>query len=256
MVTREGSNKERIFRDALPDWHIHRRDPSFNEPNLEAIAPRDESRTVFIAEAKAREDAAMVAALCGTVNLLTEGAEVTHSEKGELYIYNDTEQHVHLPDGSLVVLDKPEGDPVEWAMHSPDAMIQSGNNVEIITALSGMLCNDGRVSEPKSVIVRVAATMRDFTREELVEYAKGSGSKTIPDTAGGISMANGGRSFYDTGKPLTVSVQDSLESEPVELLHFNTWAHVPDAALKPFICGAFEPALTRLVEKSFQQLTH
>jgi len=92
--------------------------------------------------------------------------------------------------------------------------------------------------------------MRPFTREELIDYANGSGKTIIPLTGGGISPSNGGRRFYDTTKPLTVSVQDSLDAEPEELLRYERWDHLPDEVLRPFTCGAVEPAVIRLVNKT------
>ena len=251
IVTREGSNKDKIFRDALPGWHIHRKDPSFYEAPIESAAPKGQERTVFISREKARTDMELVGALIGSADMLAGEADIRHIGKGELFLYNDTEQFIHDQDGNLTIHDKPEGDPVEWAKHSPDAMAQSGKTIEIVTALTGILKTEEGIGEPQTVIVRVEASMRPFTRDELVKYAETeNGRRVITETAGGISLANGGRSFYDTTKPLTVSVQEGLDAEPQELLHYSTWTHVPDAALKPFICGAFEPAVVRLVEKT------
>ncbi len=251
MVTRNGGyNKDRIFQAAMPEWNITRRDPIVNERLIQEFAPTTEERPVFISEAKARLDAPWVAAVCLIAELFTEYAKVTRSKVGLVYLYADSVQFIHEPDGTLTIHEKPVGDAVEWAEHSPDAIAQSGKTVEIVSALTAIRCSPDGVSDPATVIVRAKATMRPFTRPELVEYAKGSGRTVIPDTAGGISLANGGRQFYDTSKPLTISVQDSITDEPKEMLSFDDWSHVPDAALRPFVCGAFEPAVVRLVGKT------
>lgn len=251
IVTKDGMySKDRTFRSAMPDWSISQKRPLFDESQIQLTAPNDESRPVYIAEGKARMDASWVSAICGISESMIEEATRVKSENGHVYLYADTVQFVHEPDGSLTIHEKPAGDPVVWAQTSPDAISQSGKTIEIVSALTGIYCDKNGVSEPKTVIVRVESTMRPFTREELVEYAKGSGNKTIPETAGGISLANGGRQFHDTSKPLIVSVQDSLDSTPKELLRYETWAHIPDGALRPFICGAFEPAVIQLVNKA------
>jgi predicted house-cleaning NTP pyrophosphatase (Maf/HAM1 superfamily) len=251
MVTKEGKySKDRTFKRALPDWSIEQKTPLFDETQIQLTAPRDESRPVYIAEGKAKMDASWVSAVCGLSDAMISEAQKIKSENGHIYLYADTVQFVHEPDGSLTIHEKPAGDPVVWAETSPDAIAQSGKTIEIVSALTAIRCDKNGASEPKTVIVRAQATMRPFTREELVEYAKGSGNKTIPETAGGISLANGGRHFHDTGKPLIISVQDGLDSEPKEMLRYETWAHVPDDALRPFICGAFEPAVLRLVDKT------
>lgn len=251
IVTKNGGyQKDRIYQSALPGWEINRKDPGFQEWKIKETAPRDESRPVYIAEGKAMADAAWVAAIAGISEEMIEEAKKIQSEHGHIYLYTDSVQFVHQPDGTVTLHEKPKGDPVVWASTAPEAMDQSGKTVEIVSALTAVHADKTGVSEPKTVMVRAKATMREFTREELVEYAKGSGNKIIPDTGGGISLANGGRQFYDTSKPLTIFVQDSLTSEPVEMLRYETWAHVPDVALRPFICGAFEPAIIRLVEKT------
>jgi hypothetical protein len=251
IVTRNGGyQKDRTFQRAMPEWQITRKEPTFDEAQIQKTAPHDESRPVYISEQKARMDAAWVSAMCGAANAVTEGAKKVSKDGGHLYLYTDSIQFIHEPDGTRSHHEKPIGDPVEWAQNSPDALAQSGKTVEIVSSLTAIRCDKNGVSEPATVIVRAQATMRPFGREELVEYAKGSGKNVIPDTAGGISLANGGRQFYDTNKPLTISVQDGLDSKPSELMRFETWGTVPDDVLRPFTCGAFEPAVIRLAQKT------
>ncbi len=251
IVTHNGSNKEAIFRTALPGISIDGRDPRFDEERIQRMAPHTERRPVYISEEKAREDAAWVSAACGTATAFTEDARVIPEGKDRIYLYADTVQFVHEPNGSLTILEKPHQEPVDWATNSPEAMAQSGKDVEIVNALTAIRCGgDGRVSDPKTVIVRVHAHMRPYTRADVIAYAKGSGNHTMPNDAGGISLANGGRHFYDTDKPLIVTVQDSIDANESELFRFDTWALVPDRVLRPFICGAIEPAVIRLVDKT------
>jgi|GEM_PF-703831 predicted house-cleaning NTP pyrophosphatase (Maf/HAM1 superfamily) len=251
IVTKNGGyQKDRIYQSALPEWEITRKEPSFSEWRIKQDAPHTEARPVYIAEGKAREDAAWVSAVCGLSDVMVSEAQKIKSDRGHMYLYTDSVQFVHQPDGSISIHEKPQGDPVVWAATAPEAMDQSGKTIEIVSALTAIRCDKSGISEPQTVMVRAQASMRPFTREELVEYAKGSGNKIIPDTGGGISLANGGRQFFDTSKPLIISVQDGLGQEPKELLRYETWAHIPDAALRPFICGAFEPAVIRLAEKT------
>ncbi len=250
IVTRNGSNKDAIFQAALPGWHIDRKEPGFDETRIQRMAPHTEIRPVFIAEEKAREDAAWVSAICGTAEAYTAGARVIPDGKDRIYLYTDSVQFVHEDDGSLTILEKPHQDPDTWASQSAEAMAQSDKDVEIVNALTAVRCGKDGVSEPKTVILRVHAHMRPYTRDEVVAYAKGSGRKSVENDAGGISLANGGRHFYDTDRPLVVSVQDSIEGNESELFRFDSWALVPDRVLRPFICGAIEPAVVRLVQKT------
>lgn len=251
IVTHDGSNKTSIYQESLPGWQIKRREPSYDEERIQLMAPQTDKRPVFIAQEKAREDAPWVAAFCGIVEeLASEGGTLISRNHDRIYLYTDTVQVVHNPDGKELVLEKPKWDPLTWATASSEAMAQSGKDVEIVSALSALRCTPDGISAPSTVIVRVKATMQPYTREDIVAFAKESGANTIPETAGGISLANGGRHFYDTGKPLVVELLDSLESKPVELMRFETWSDLPDSTLRPFICGALEPALTRVVAKT------
>ena len=91
--------------------------------------------------------------------------------------------------------------------------------------------------------------MRPFTREDVISYAN-TPDNTIASTSGGLSMANGARAFLDRQKPLIIGVADSMGEEPREIVRYSTWEHLTNAELKPYICGAFEPAILRLVEKT------
>ena len=51
-------------------------------------------------------------------------------------------------------------------------------------------------------------------------------------------------------KPLVVSVADSMDDIPQEIIRYATWEHVTNAELKPFICGAVAPAIDKLLEKT------
>lgn len=251
IVTRNGGyQKDRSFQSALPEWHVTRREPTFDEDQIHLTAPHDESRPVYISEQKAREDAAWVAALCGSAEEIVTEAKQIQTREGKMYLYTDSMQFVFEPDGTTSRYEKPIGDPVMWALSSPDALAQSGKSIEIVSSLTAVRCDANGVSEPQTVLVRVRATMRPYTRQELVEYAKGSGKNVIPDTAGGISLSNGGRHFYDTSKPLIISTQDGLGATTTEMLRFETWDNIPDDVLRPFTCGAFEPAVIRLAQKT------
>lgn len=251
-VVTQNANKENIFRDALVGWKIDGKEPTFDELRIQSMAPRNERRPVYISEEKARQDAAWVSAVCGMADACTNDAVKIPDGKDHIYLYTDTVQFVHEPNGALTILEKPHmTDPVDWAATTSEAMSQSGKDVEIVNALTAIRCDkDGGVSDPKTVIVRAKAHMRPYTREEIVSYAKGSGNHTVLHDAGGISLANGGRHFYDTEQPLIITVQDAIDGKESELFRFDTWALVPDLVLRPFICGAVEPAVMRLVNKT------
>lgn len=249
VTSSDGHNKAEVFQKWLPDWEIGHREPLFNEDKIHKTAPRDEHRPQVIAEHKAKDDIAMAQAISGIANAIVENADLYTDGDEKMLLYTDTVQLVHVSDTETAILEKPVGDPLEWATNSPEAMIQSGKDIEIINALTGIRAGKNGVSEPATVILHVKATMRPFTREDIVAYAKTPGN-TIAQTSGGISMANGGRSFLDMDKPLIVSVADSMDDIPTEIIRYDTWHHVPNAALKPFICGAVEPAVERLVAKT------
>jgi len=249
VTSKDGNNKAEIFRARLPNWTITRRDPLYSEDRIHESALHTEYRPQVIAERKAKDDIAMAQAISGMANVIVEDGDMYTGGEEKMLLYTDTVQLVHFDDDKVAVLEKPVGDPVQWAISSPEAVIQSGKDIEIVNAMTGIRTGKDGISEPATVILRVQATMRPFTREEVVTYAKQSDS-TISATSGGLSMANGARSFLDMKKPLVVSVADSMGDAPQELVRYTTWEHVPNEELKPFICGAFEPALSRLVEKT------
>lgn len=249
VTSSDGHNKAQVFQKWLPDWQIGHREPLFNEMAIHEIAPHDEHRPQVIAEHKAKDDIAMAAAISGAADAIVENGDLYTYGDEKMLLYTDTVQLVHVSDTEIAILEKPEGDPVEWAMHSPEAVIQSGKDIEIINALTGIRTGKNGVSEPATVILHVKATMRPFTREEVVAYAK-SPHNTVSATSGGLSMANGARSFLDMSKPLVIGVADSMDEAPTELYRYETWDHLTNAELKPFICGAVEPALIKLVEKT------
>lgn len=249
VTSKDGHNKADVFQKWLPDWHIGHREPFFNENNIHEYAPVNEHRPQAIAEQKAHDDIAIAQAISTIARNLVEDADLYTDGDERLMLYTDTVQLVHVSDTEIAILEKPEGDPLSWAMNSPEAVIQSGKDIEIINALTGIRIGKAGVSEPQTVILHVKASMRPFTREDIINYAKTPGN-TIAQTSGGISMANGGRSFLDMDKPLVVSVADSMSDTPEEIQRYETWHHLSNADLKPFICGAVEPAIARLVEKT------
>ncbi len=249
VTSSDGHNKAEIFQKWLPNWKIGHREPLFNEARIHETAPHDEHRPQAIAERKAKDDIALAQAISGIANAIVENGDLYTDGDEKMLLYTDTVQLVHVSDTEIAILEKPEGDPVEWAMHSPDAIIQSGKDIEIINALTGVRAGKNGVSEPATVILHVRATMRPFTREDIINYAKTPGN-TVAQTSGGISMANGARSFLDMTKPLVIGVADSMDQEPTEIVRYDTWNHLTNAELKPYICGAVEPAIVRLVEKT------
>jgi hypothetical protein len=250
VTSSDGNNKATIFQKWLPNWNISHREPLFDENHIHETAPHDQNRPQAIAERKAKDDITMAQAISGIANAIVENGDLYTNGAEKLLLYTDTVQLVHVSDDEIAILEKPVGDPLEWATHSPEAMIQSGKDIEIINALTGIRTGKDGVSEPATVILHVKATMRPFTREDIIAYAN-TPNNTIVATSGGISMANGGRSFLDTDKPLVVSIAESMDDpQPVEVARYDTWDHVPDSDLKPLICGAVEPAIARLVEKT------
>ena len=249
VTSSDGNNKADVFQKWLPNWKISHREPLFNELQIHESAPHNEHRPQVIAERKAKDDITMAQAISGIAKAIVENGNLYTVGEEKLFLYTDTVQLVHVSDTEVAILEKPEGDPVEWAMYSPEAVIQSGKDIEIINALTGIRTGKHGVSEPATVILHVKATMRPFTREDVVAYAT-SPKNTVSATSGGLSMANGARSFLDMTKPLVIGVADSMDDTPTEVVRYATWDHLTNAELKPFICGAVEPAIIRLVEKT------
>jgi hypothetical protein len=248
VTSSDGHNKAAVFQKTLADWSIGHREPLFNEDEIHKIAPRNERRPQVIAEHKAKDDIAVAQAMSGMANAIVENADLYTMGEEKMLLYTDTIQLVHVNENEIAILEKPVGDPVEWAMNSPEAIIQSGKDIEIVNALTGVRVGKQGVSEPVTVLLRVKATMRPFTREDIVNYAKTPGN-TVSQTSGGISMANGGRSFLDTDKPLTVTYGYPDGDEHL-YKRYETWHDVPSSELKPYICGAVEPALVQLLQKA------
>ena len=82
-------------------------------------------------------------------------------------------------------------------MYSPEAVIQSGKDIEIINALTGIRTGKHGVSEPATVILHVKATMRPFTREEVVAYATSPKIPYLLHPAGCPWQTVHGRFGYD-----------------------------------------------------------
>lgn len=244
-----GHNKADVFKTRLPGWEISQREPLFNEDAIHQNAPQNEYRPQRIAEQKAKDDMTMAHAISYIADSIVKDADLYVSGPERLLLYTDTVQLVHVSDTEVAILEKPEGDPQEWARNSPEAMIQSGKDVEIVNALTGVRTGKDGVSEPATVMLRVQFTAKSFTREDIIEYANHA-DNTIAQTSGGLSVANGARHLYDMNKPLVVSIADSMDDTPTEIMRFDTWDHLTGADLKPFICGAFEPAILRLAEKT------
>lgn len=249
VTSKDGHNKADVFQRSLPNWSIGHREPFFNELQIHESAPHDAHRPQVIAEQKARDDIAIAQTISSLAKTIVEDADLYTLGEEKMLLYTDTIQLVHVNDRDVAILEKPVGDPLMWAMHSPEAVIQSGKDIEIINALTGIRVGKSGVSEPKTVILHVRATMKPFTRQDVIIYAKDS-INTISQTSGGLSMANGAGSFLDKNKPLIVGIADTMDDEPVEVMRYNTWHHLTKEDLKPLICGAVEPAITRLVEKT------
>src|SRR3989344_841147 len=248
VTSKDGHNKADVFQKSLPNWTIGHREPFFNELQIHEAAPHDAHRPQAIAERKAKDDIAIAHAISSLAKTIAEDGDVYTLGEDKMLLYTDTVQLVHLNDTDVAILEKPVGDPLAWAMHSPEAVIQSGKDIEIINALTGIRVGKNGISEPKTVILHVRATMRPFTREDVISYAK-SENNTIASTSGGLSMANGARSFLDMSKPLIIGIADTMDDEPVEIARYTTWHHLTKEDLKPYICGAVEPAIARLAEK-------
>lgn len=244
-----GHNKADVFKTRLPNWKISQREPLFNEDDIHEHAPHNEHRPQRIAEQKAKDDTTLAHAISHIADTIVSDADLYTAGTEKMLLYTDTVQLVHVNASDSAILEKPVGDPLVWAASSPDAVIQSGKDVEIVNALTGIRTGKDGISEPKTVMLRVKFTAKPFTREDIISYANNP-DNTISQTSGGLSVANGARNFYDMDKPLVVSIADSMDEEPVEIMRFDTWHHLTKEDLRPFICGAVEPAIERLVEKT------
>lgn len=249
VTSADGHNKADVFKARLANWNITQREPFFNEHEIHDRAPHNEHRPQMIAEHKAKDDVVMAAAISRIADAIVEDGSLYTNGSEKLLLYTDTVQMVHTNDTDIVMLEKPVGDSIEWAKHSPEALIQSGKDVEIVNALTGIRTGKDGIGEPKTVMLRVRFTARPFTREDIIVYAQHP-NNTISQTSGGLSVANGARYLYDMQKPLTVSIADTMDDKPVEIMRYDTWEHLTKDDLKSFICGAFEPAVIRLVEKT------
>ncbi len=252
VTSSDGHNKATVFETHLPGWNISHREPFFNEVAIHDRAPHTEHRPQVIAEHKAKDDVTIAQAMSLIADTVTRDGTVYTNGAEKMMLYTDTVQMVHVngkDDMDIVMLEKPTEDPVTWATNSPEAMIQSGKDVEIVNALTGIRVGKDGVGEPKTVMLRVRFSAKPFTREQIIAYANTPGN-TIAQTSGGLSVANGAREFYDMDKPLVVSMANNMDEIPTEIMRFDTWHHLTKADLKPFICGAVEPAIARVVEKT------
>jgi len=248
VTSANGNNKADIFKTRLPAWQITYREPFFNEAAIHERAPQNEHRPQVIAEYKAKDDVMLAAAMSRIADAIVQDGTLYTNGAEQILLYTDTVQMVHVSDAKKIILEKPVGDPLLWATYSPEAMIQSGRDVEIVNALTGIRTGKDGIGEPKTVMLRVRYMAKPFTREDVIAYANNP-DNTITHTSGGLSVANGARHLYDMDKPLVVSIADSMDEEPVEIMRFDTWHHLTKDELKSFICGAVEPAVEQLTKK-------
>ena len=249
VTSADGNNKADIFQAWLPHYKITQRDPFYNEFQIHDRAPHTEHRPQVIAEHKAKDDIVLAQAISRIADNIVHDADLYTFGQERMLLYTDTVQLVHLDDTHIAMLEKPTAEPLEWAKYSPEATIQSGKDVEIINALTGIRIGKDGVGEPETVMLRVRYSAKPFTREDIIAYAKDP-TNSIAHTSGGLSLSNGARHFYDMTKPLVVSMADTMDDEPIEIMRYDTWEHLTSKELKPLICGAVEPAVMRLVQKT------
>lgn len=156
-------------------------------------------------------------------------------------LYQDTDQ---VTDGR--VLGKPHPNIIQWA-NNGEMMFQSGKPVEMWIALTALSATD-LSREPVTLATRLRVTMRPYSRAEIMDYLRHH-LQSVKNTAGGISLCNGGLPFYDPGKPLEVHLIDPAAGTEEPIVRYDTWHDRTREDLRPYVYGTYERIFERLLEK-------
>lgn len=258
VLITESTSKVNAFKHACgKDIGILHRRPVTDEKKLSSMVGYDSHRARNIAERKLLASLSPVLmggvlgyldqfirdGQLGTLELIESGRVIQVVTDSVQVVYNDL-------GGIEYVLEKPNPTVEDW-MERGDHLLQSGKKVGIITAISGIplpTSPSHYTPLPQTVLVTTRATMGYIDEKEFLAYLNNGGRKTIAETAGGFSLCNGARRFYED-IPLTVSYQDGLQEDPTIIFQCNDWKAHTRENLFPFVYGTFKEAMDGLVEK-------
>ena len=240
------------IRDSLSPDRVRQVPFGFTESTIHKPINSSPSEWPFeVAKEKALQDIAGLLVL-GTVNNVAHKdlvGEITSRPGRTIRLYSDTVQvsyDADSPDDTPRVLEKPPS--LEQWITDPDngALLQSGKNFEICTALTGIdLTNP--LAHPATVLVRVAGKMRPYTMDDVMNIINKHGAHDVTMAAGGISIQNGGTELYDKTEPLRCYIQTDPNVAPRLAFEIPTWDHLDLKTLRRFVYGAVPEALQALI---------
>lgn len=242
--------KHRSFAANFSDWAVNQLPSEAREATIQTIAPSNPyERAWYIATEKAKADRQHILAAVKIVSAL-RGDSLTDtiaSLNDHIYgVWTDAIQVVRKVDeaGQPIVktLEKPLSVVTWLADDENGALAHSGAEAEMIVAVSIIDFSDP-AAIPRTILLSTKTRMKAFNRDQVETWVAQGNATSVTESAGGFSLPNGGREFYDQTQPLTVSIMTSPEAEPIEILHMDTWQDMPNDTLRTFTYGSLRDVL-------------
>lgn len=236
------------FRTLLGPQRVRQVLPHFTEDVIrKPDAQKPHEWPMEMAERKALQDIAALMVL----SYVNQTVETGHVEdvhvKGRrvIRLYSDTVNIAFADDTSdeqTMILEKPSS-VARWATDTKNgAMVMSGKNFEICTALTAIDMTDTTL-HPTTILIRISGKMKPFTSADVRQFIQKYGEENILKSASGISFINEQADLFDTNQPLRVYTQIDPEIPPNLLFELPSWSTLPQKDRLRILYGAIPEAL-------------
>ena len=183
------------FRTLLGPQRVRQVLPHFTEDVIrKPDAQKPHEWPMEMAERKALQDVAALMVL----SYVNQTVETGHIEdvhvKGRrvIRLYSDTVNIAFADDMSdeqTMILEKPKS-VAQWLTDTKNgAMVMSGKNFEICTALTAIDMTDTTL-HPTTILIRISGKMKPFTTGDVRQFIQKYGEENILKSASGISFIN------------------------------------------------------------------
>jgi len=205
-----------------------------------------------MAERKALQDIAALMVL----SYVNQTVETGHVEdvhvKGRrvIRLYSDTVNIAFADDTSdeqTMILEKPTS-VARWLTDTKNgAMVMSGKNFEICTALTAIDMTDTTL-HPTTILIRISGKMKPFTTADVRQFIQKYGEENILKSASGISFINEQADLFDTSQPLRVYTQMDSLNPPNLMFELPNWTTLAQKDRLRILYGAIPEALNMVVD--------
>lgn len=236
------------FRTLLGSERVRQVLPHFTEDVIrKPDAQKPHEWPMEMAERKALQDIAALMVL----SYVNQTVETGHVEdvhvKGTrvIRLYSDTVNIAfanETSDEQTIILEKPTS-VARWLTDTKNgAMIMSGKNFEICTALTAIDMTDTAL-HPTTILIRINGKMKPFTTSDVRQFIQKYGEENILKSASGISFINEKADLFDTDEPLRVYTQVDPEIPPNLLFELPNWSALAQKDRLRILYGAIPEAL-------------